>query len=413
MSLSRSLLVLSSLPFVALFACDDPATTDGSADVADTSSSETTEPDTAQVEETAAPEEVVPEVPEVIVPQGLPILGAGSNSPAALVVETLLDGAYALASPRDLAFNPDVVNGVTQLFVADAEMNMFVVTNPGTADARIRGKTAYGSDHFMPAPVALAFSDIGTFATAHETDWITQDSPADFMGPTLWPSDAGEFNGGLSSHLDMLHNSPNAVGIAWDHGNAFWVFDGYHESITYYDFQLDHGPGGADHSDGIIVRWVEGQVGYVPGVTSDMQLDHGTGLLYVADTGNGRIAVLDTKSGRKGGSIRPNYDGGEQYIWKDATFRTLVDLKTLGGTAPTGLVLHDGKVFVTDNASSKVFAFELDNGAAQTSPIDWMDLSSVVPAGSLGALTFDNEGRMLVLDVNGARVLRLSLPAAP
>ena len=26
----------------------------------------------------------------------------------------------------------------------------------------------------------------------------------------------------MSSHLDMLHNSPNAVGIAWDHGNAFW-----------------------------------------------------------------------------------------------------------------------------------------------------------------------------------------------
>jgi len=416
MSLSWSSLFLLSLPFAALAACDDAATTNGAPD---TSVSETapdaTEPDTTPLDDSAQPEEVQPEVtPEVIVPKGLPILGNGSNSPAGLVVDVLLDDTYSLSSPRDLAFNPDVVDGVSQLFVADADMNMYVVTNPGTPEARVRSRSGFGSDHFMAAPVSLAFGDMGTFATAHEVDWITQDStPADFMGPTLWPADSGEFDGGWASHLDMLHNSPNAVGIAWDNANAFWVFDGYHASITYYDFQKDHGPGGEDHSDGIIVRWVEGQVGYVPGVTSDMQLDHATGLLYVADSGNGRIAVLDTNSGSKGAIIRPNYDGAQQYAWEDATFRTLVDLKALGGTVPTGLALHDGKVFVTDNSSAKVYAFELDNGAPQTEPVDWMDLSSIVPAGNLGALTFDKEGRLLILDVQGARVLRLSLPVSP
>jgi len=415
MLLSRSSLLLS-LPFVVLVACDDAAS-NGTPDAPDTSAPDTTTveetgtpEETSTPEETATPEEVTPDVVE---PKGLPILGNGSHSPASLMMDLLLDDSYSLSSPRDLAFNPDVAAGTSQLFVADADMNMYVVTNPGTPNARVRAKSGLGSDHFMPAPVSLAFSNIGTFATAHETDWITQDStPADFMGPTLWPTDSGDFDGGWASHLDMLHNSPNAVGIAWDNANAYWVFDGYHQSITFYDFQKDHGPGGEDHSDGIIVRWVEGQVGYVPGVTSDMQLDHATGLLYIADSGNGRIAVLDTKSGSKGATIRPDYDGAQQYAWKDATFRTLVDMKALGGTVPSGLALHDGKVFVTDNATSRVYAFELDNGTPQTAPVDWMDLTSIIPAGNLGALTFDQEGRMVVLDVHGARVVRLAAPAA-
>lgn len=58
------------------------------------------------------------------------------------------------------------------------------------------------------------------------------------------------------------------------------------------------------------MRRVEGQVKYVEGVTSDMQLDHATGKLYVADTGNARVAVLDTKSGS---TLRPNYDGADMY----------------------------------------------------------------------------------------------------
>lgn len=390
----------------ALLACDDPAGAPaGTPDAAEVGVPDTSTP---EEEEVGAPDAQEETPPEVVAPVGLPILGAGSQDPAGLTIEVLLDGEDGLVSPRDLAFNPMVVDGVSQLFVADADMNMFVVTNPGTPEVRVRARNSLGSEHFMPAPVGLAFSDIGTFATVHETDWVTQQStPADFMGPTLWPADAGEFDGGWASHLDMLHNSPNAVGIAWDQGNAFWVFDGAHSSITWYDFQADHGPGGEDHSDGIIVRWVEGQVKYVPGVTSDMQLDHATGLLYVADSGNARVAVLDTRSGARGGTLRPNYDGAEMYHWKDASLTTLVDLTAHGATRPTGLALHGGLVWVSDNATSRIFAFD---PTSPETPIDWLDLSSVVPAGSLGAIAFDAQGRLLALDVAGARVLRLSAP---
>src|SRR5690606_38485909 len=119
------------------------------------------------------------------------------------------------------------------------------------------------------------------------------------------------YDSGHASHLDMLHNSPNGVGIAWDHDNVYWLFDGFHESITRYDFRNDHGLGGEDHRDGIIRRYVEGEVSYVPEVTAGMEIDHATGLLYFSDPGNARIAVLDTTSGAPGGPIGPNYDGAE------------------------------------------------------------------------------------------------------
>ncbi|MFO0749997.1 MAG: hypothetical protein U1F43_30655 [Myxococcota bacterium] len=377
-------------------ACDDPGSAAAESDV--------TADDTM-----AAPDTVsnLPDVPPAAV--GLPLLGAGSHSPEGLVVETLLDASQGLGVPRDLAFNPNVRDDIAELWVADADMTMFIVTDPATPSMHVKKAQSLGSDHFMPTPVGLAFGDAGTMATVHETDWVTQSStPADFMGPTLWPSDSSAFNGGWKSHLDMLHDSPDAVGIAWDHGNAFWVFDGFHESITYYDFVHDHGPGGEDHSDGVIVRWVEGEVAYLPGVTSDMALDHSDGALYIADTGNARIAVLDTASGTPGGVIGPNYDDASMHARKDGVLVTLIDMAALGASQPTGLVLRDRTLWVSDRSTSRVYAFEVDD---PTDPIDWLDLSSVVPAGQLGAIELDHEGRLLVLDVEGARVLRLSLAA--
>ena len=159
----------------------------------------------------------------------------------------------------------------------------------------------------MPKPAALAFGKPGFMATAHDTDQVTQAStPADFMGPSLWTT-GDEFEGGHESHMDMLHNSPDATGIAWDRENIYWVFDGYHRAITRYDFRADHGPAGSDHRDGITARYVDGELSYEKGVSSHLELDHTTGLLYIAETSAGRIAVLDTQTGTKGSSVSPNY----------------------------------------------------------------------------------------------------------
>ena len=106
-----------------------------------------------------------------------------------------------------------------------------IVFNAGASDQRVEHRTSSDATHFLASPSALAFDDSGTLATIHDVDTPTQGAdgtPADFMGPTLWPADASLVDGGHDSHLDMLHDSPSGAGIAWDTGNAFWVYDGWH-----------------------------------------------------------------------------------------------------------------------------------------------------------------------------------------
>ena len=335
-------------------------------------------------------------------PTGLPLLGGGTHSVEDVTVGEVGAGTGVLATPRDLAFNPEVPS---QLWVLNHDNNSTVIFfDPATPDEDWNRRSGFGNDHFLASPAALAFGAPGTFATAQEEDSITQPStPADFMGPVLWTSDIDVYDSGHASHLDMLHNSPNSVGIAWDHDNAYWVFDGYHQSLTRYDFQSDHGLAGEDHSDGIIARYVEGEVGYAPGVTSSMELDHDTGLLYVADSGNGRIAVLDTATGERGGTIGPNYDGAEMYEVTGATLTTLIDGAEVDMPRPSGLELHDGLLWVSDNATGKIAAFTLDGEL-----VDWLDFSSEVEPDGLGSMAFGPDGALYVIDQVAGRILRIT-----
>jgi hypothetical protein len=253
----------------------------------------------------------------------------------------------------------------------------------------------------MPRGAGLAFGQPGRMATVHEEHDITQPTtPADFMGPTLWPTDLELFDAGHASHLDMLHNSPDAVGIAWETGNVYWVFDGYHESLSRYDFHMDHGPGQEDHSDGEMLRYAEGEVSYVAGVPSQLAFDPASKLLYVADTGNARVAVLDTQTGRRGRPVFPNYDGGAQYQVNDADVRTFVGE---GLERPSGLALRDGVLYVGDNATSKLYAFDLEGRL-----LDWLDLTGQVRDGGLMGIDADAEGRLYVVDGVADAVLRIS-----
>ena len=320
-------------------------------------------------------------------PPGLALFGYGTHEPSTLDVTVIAGEDQGLWEPRDIAFSPAADH---QLWVLNSDSAMVIISATGTPEqSHVRKRDA-------------------SMATAHETDEITQSfTPIDFMGPSLWPLDAELYNGGHASHIDMLHNSPNAVGIAWDSGNAYWVFDGFHRSLTFYDFAADHGPGGDDHSDGIILRYVEGQVGYVDGVASHLELDHASGLLYAADTGNNRVAVLDTRSGARGEILEPNYDDADMFHMTSAPLSTLVDGAAYGMVQPSGLALRGGLVYVTDRALSIVHAFDL--GGMQ---VDWLDLSSQITPGALGAVELDAEGRLYVADIGTHRVLRIA-PRAP
>ena len=73
----------------------------------------------------------------------------------------------------------------------------------------------------MTMPIAATSHD-----SVNDQPQLTGNAPSDFMGPTLWTSNINTFSGSgpyHRGHYDMLHNSPNGKGIAWDEGNAYWL----------------------------------------------------------------------------------------------------------------------------------------------------------------------------------------------
>ena len=315
---------------------------------------------------------------------GLPVLGGGTNNTSTVRVSKIGASGDGLNTPRDLAFNPDVPGELWVVNRTDDSVTIFSDAGKGSqSHQHIIDPFAM---HFMDEVSSLAFgaamhepTNALNFATCQESSNTYNDqSEGDyFMGPSLWSSDLeifGESNQDaiaylsdlhgmyvdLGSHLDMLHESPLCMGIAHDYDNVYWVFDGYNESIYRYDFQEDHGPGMDDHEDGVMHRYAEGEVSYVPDVPSHMVLDPDSRLLYIADTGNNRIAVLDTETGDDGDNLIANEPGTTHLRVDDASIWTLVDGNEVGMEAPSGIDLIDGVLFVTDNATSEILAFDTD-----------------------------------------------------
>ena len=317
-------------------------------------------------------------------PTGLPVLGSGSASVDAVDFRSVGDASDGMNTPRDLAFNPDVANELWVVNRADDSVSVF--SDVGTSEQSSQHIVDPYAMHFMDEVAAIAFgaamhapTSSPNFATCQESTntYGGELEPNYFMGPTLWSSDLDIFGKSnpeavsflsemfgryvdLGSHLDMLHESPLCVGIEHEVDNVYWVFDGYNESIVRYDFQEDHGPGFDDHDDGIMARYVEGRVAYSPDVPSHMVLDPIAGLLYIADTGNNRIAVLDTESGERGADLERVEPGTVHYEMVGATLSTFIDGEDVGLVAPSGIEIIDGILFVTDNETSEIIAFDAD-----------------------------------------------------
>jgi hypothetical protein len=349
-------------------------------------------------------------------PTGLALLGSLSHSITEVDLSVVATREDGLNMPRDLAFDPKtqalwIVNRVDPADPRQEGLRrgrMTVIGQLGTDKQVILNRaTPIGGNHFFVEPAALAINDKGTFlATIHETDRMTQGAatPGDFMGPVLWPTDLTIFDAGHPGHMDMLHNTPLGMGIAWEDMNTYWVFDGYHSSITRYAFNADHGPGGADHSDGEISRFVEGQVRRVANVPSHLVLDRDRGLLYIADTGNSAIKALDIRSGERGGDLpsNKNYDRVKVFdYYVGADLRTVADGSQAGLSRPSGLALDGKLLYVTDNATSRIFAFKAADGEL----VDWLDTG--LPPGSLMGIT-TRQGALYLVDHLEHRVLRIA-----
>lgn len=82
---------------------------------------------------------------------------------------------------------------------------------------------------------------------------------------------------------------------------------------------------------------------------------------------------------------------------------TFVDGATAGLQVPSGLALVHDVFYVTDNQTSRVYAFDRSG-----MPLDYLDLSDQVATGGLMGITLDSAGNIFLVDAVGNRVLEVS-----
>jgi hypothetical protein len=353
----------------------------------------------------------------------------GDRSTATPRLTVVAEHPY-LRQPRDLAFNPRVPG---ELWVVNGAGDSVAIIHDADGGAtQIEERRDGQASHFMHRPSAIAFGgdattidEPGTFATAQESanDAVPYTGD-DFMGPTLFSSGLDIFGrqppfGRAGSHLDMLHESPLAMGIAWERDNVYWVAGGKAGDIVRYDFQTDHGVGNHDHSDGIIAHYATGQLRHVPGVPSHMAYHVTSGLLFIADTGNGRVVSLDTRSGSLAGpgpQVEPGVTSSTVSGAALAGFvcstivlgeprQVAASLGTLVAPSaplqqPSGLEIDGDVVFVGDYASGIIYAFDLEG--RQINALD----TGLGPSALMG-IALGPDGRLYLVDALRHRVLRI------
>ncbi|MBK6768315.1 MAG: hypothetical protein IPG72_04675 [Ardenticatenales bacterium] len=366
------------------------------------------------------------------------------------------DERDGLSGPRDLAFNPErpyelwTVNRPT-----DGTVLYF---QPGTPQERVEARLDKFRNHFMEEVSSVAFGDYGNFATCQESrnTYNRQHNPNDFMGPTLWTADLSIYarinqtldmdallrshqpvdpaatlgfaapvgrafaclpssgpgdkatralrpfdvaqgpNPRLGSHIDMLHQSPNCMGIEHEAGNAYWAFDGLHGHLVRYDFAVDHGPGWDDHSDGIVRRYVEAKVGYTADIPGHLALDKATGWLYAADPGAGRVIRLKIDSGRRAETLEPDNEPlAELSTWRGTT----VEVVASGLKQPSGVALHAGRLFVGQATGGEIVAYD----TATLAELGRMDTD----ARRLAGLEVGPDGRLYFVDTEANTLIRV------
>ncbi|MCB9737747.1 MAG: hypothetical protein H6747_00655 [Deltaproteobacteria bacterium] len=331
-------------------------------------------------------------------PGGLLGKGGAADTVAWTQVAGASDGLWA---PADLAFSPEKQG---QLWIVDRDRDAFlVVQDPGT-DKSEKRLILDISQHFLEEVLAISFDGHGTFGTCGDSrnSYGGQAPPNDFMGPVQWPADLNHYPQGKSAHeqhWDMLHSTPRCMGMAAAAADQYFCFNGQLGSIDWYDFHEPHVPGGDDHSDGEKRRYQSAEItlGRVAGVPSNMERDPATGILYIADSGNGRIVRFDPAGAQKGKFVPSFQLDGIMHEMTGFSIDVLI-----GGqlTMPTGVALHQGTLYVADRGTGLLHAFTLGGEPLRT-------LDTGIGKDRLGGLTAGPDDRLYLVDIGGKRVLRV------
>ncbi|MBX3206107.1 MAG: hypothetical protein KF764_13630 [Labilithrix sp.] len=338
-------------------------------------------------------------------------IGTGDGSPAS-VTFTEIYSASKRAELVDLSF---AEKDPTQLWVIGYGDSTVHVGTGVSGDEKGTWKEYYdpAAVHFMYKPPAIAMGEKGLWGICGDNDNAHNDprrEPNYFMGPALFTSDLEIFTTqnqatGLGSHYDMLHNTSFCRGIAHMEANIFWTFNGQLDAIEKYNFNKPHEPGGDDHSDGEIYRYVEGQVKGVEGVSSHLFYDPSDKMLYIADTGNKRIAKLDTTAGTLGERLPlRNEQLKKNGVMDGATVEDVVPAGTL--EQPSGIEVKNGLIYVTDTATATFHVFDKTGKEIRK-------LETGLKAGALSGFIFGPDGKIYFTDRNRGKVVRIDPVATP
>ena len=273
-----------------------------------------------------------------------------------------------IAEPWDIDFHTQRDNELWVVNKGTDQSGGTTVTlfNAGLDDQVSDFRKDANSWHFMALPAALAFSkENGNWATVEDILDANRRGGS-FTGPALWSSDMLIYarpSGGNGSHLDMLHGSPYSMGIENDKDNAFWVFDGFHEEITWYDFAKDHGPGNSDHDDGVIKRYSNVKVKRKVGVPSHMVKDPNSDWLYIVDAGNNRILRMNTGDTRIIKGLPKAFPENNETLAKheewEASFEVFMEE---GFDSPAGIEISGTTLFVSDHSNGDIIAYDTETG---------------------------------------------------
>jgi hypothetical protein len=288
------------------------------------------------------------------------------NGPFSIMI--VADTSNSVLAPRDLEFKPHT----DELWVVNkADFNggtNVIIYHAGTPSQVTQYRKDTHTSHFMLLPSAFSFSDIGEFATVGENQ-SSNGGTSTFMGPVLWSSDTNIFarafqsnwlNGyPLGSHIDMLHQSPMAMGIAHDTLERYWVFDGYNSNICKYDFVTNHGPGYEDHTNGIIYRYTDIDIQREPDVPSHMVKDKSTGWLYIIDTGHKKLLRINTATGTVVDTLQPPGTAPETldgYYEVQGVVQEEIDTFL---TRPSGIALYKNRLIVGDYDTGEITVYDI------------------------------------------------------
>ncbi|NOQ70400.1 MAG: T9SS type A sorting domain-containing protein [Crocinitomix sp.] len=325
------------------------------------------------------------------------------------VTPTLVAGTgEEVNDPTDLDFHPVLSN--MELWVVNrgteaTGSNTVTIYDAGGDDQTTINKEDGNAWHFMSLTTGLAFSENGNFATSPGVYDANHNGGDAFTGPTLWSSDMtiyAEPSGGNGSHLDMLHQSPYCQGIAAEKDNVFWLFDGNSDDIVRYDFAEDHGPGNADHSDGIVRRYSDDEVikDASNQIVSHLVLDKEEKWLYVVDHGNQRVIRIDITTGADEGGTPdyPNPEPIEEYTEYTGYTQELV---VSGLSKPAGVDVIDNRMIVSEYETGEIIIYDITSMPA-------IELSRLnTGLNSVQGLKIGPDGKIWFVDQNTDGVYRL------